>query len=88
MVMTLEDGQQVWIHPNVTEHFVENMAGASSRPLADLAGQIQLTNLRAVLGRADLAKLDEEQMVGDWELKIAQREGDSLPAVVHFLFGG
>jgi hypothetical protein len=88
MVITLEDGQQVWIHPNVTEHFVENIAGASSRPLADLAGQIQLANLRAVLSRADLTQLGDEQTVGNWELKMAQREGDQLPAVVHFLFGG
>jgi RHS repeat-associated protein len=89
MTMTLENGDTVWIHPNVTEHIVERMSGAGSMPLAELSGQAQLTALRATLGQADLAPgvFGQMQRIGRAELMLSIREGDLLPALIHYLSG-
>jgi hypothetical protein len=85
--LTTNSGDQVWVHPNASEHLFERIAGTGSGPLADLKSQLLLYRMQQIVSGAELSEQAYETMqtIGRFELQIgAPREPDLLPALIHF----
>ncbi|MEU9688146.1 polymorphic toxin-type HINT domain-containing protein [Amycolatopsis japonica] len=86
--LSLEGAQQVWIHPNASEHIVERVLSLNIRPdMRELVAQLQLSNLRNAVRRVFGNGLEYEKkyVIDDWELVFAApRNAGDLPVLKHY----
>lgn len=86
--LRLDDGTQVWVHPNSTKH----MARRAVRPGVDgaITSQSLLRSLQAAIAKIDEqgVSLGKLYRLDGWELQFGIRPNDNLIVVNHALYRG
>jgi RHS repeat-associated protein/uncharacterized repeat protein (TIGR01451 family) len=89
-VMSVAEGENVWVAPNATEHIVERV-NSSIPTLANMQTQNMLSSLKAALTAANAQGISLDKMIriGDWELMFGAPRGAGEYAVLyHALYKG
>lgn len=88
----LAGGNQVWVHPNATEHMAEYAIGMLNRGVSPeavaLRSQAQLSSLQNAVGQAMAHGMPTRNAiinVGGWELQFSRNALDKLPVLKHAL---
>ena len=84
----LDDGTEVWIHPNATEHLAERVLNAGAT--GPVTTQNQILSLQAALSEVNRqgVSLGRIYNVNGWELQFSIRPADDLVVVNHALYRG
>jgi hypothetical protein len=79
-------GEKFHVPPNATEHIYENLTRLPTTHSLPVATQIELTNLKEVIARAQAQgiRMDEMMVVDGWELKIGPPKNGPYPGIYHF----
>jgi len=88
LALGLDDGTQVWLHPNATKHLAERAAGAGTS--GPISVQSQLRSLQAAISEVNRGgvSLGKIYNVGGWELQFGIRTTDDLAVVNHARYVG
>lgn len=84
----LDDGTEVWVHPNATEHLAERVLnGGATGPVTT---QSQIRSLQTAVSEVNRQGVSLGQMynVNGWQLQFNIRSTDDLVVVNHALYTG
>ena len=86
--LAVDDGTEVWIHPNATKHLEERVRNGGA--LGPITSQSQILSLQQALSEANSRgiSIGRIERVGGWELQFNIRPSDDLIVVNHALYVG
>lgn len=84
----LDDGTEVWVHPNATEHLAERVLNAGAT--GPVTTQSQIRSLQTAVSEVNRQGVSLGQMynVSGWQLQFSMRSTDDLVVVNHALYTG
>ncbi|MCP3878212.1 MAG: hypothetical protein GY701_07450 [Sulfitobacter sp.] len=84
----LDDGTEVWVHPNATEHLAERVLNAGAT--GPVTTQSQIRSLQTAVSEVNRQGVSLGQMynVNGWQLQFSIRSTDDLVVVNQLLYTG
>jgi hypothetical protein len=86
--LALDDGTEVWMHPNATKHMAERVLNGGA--VGPVTTQSQIRSLQSALSDVNRQGVSLGQMynVNGWEFQFSIRATDDLVVVNHALYTG